>query len=52
MNELFYYIFKSPTRLTTNLFTVPLSSLIVKTSNKVCVGCSPSPSPAFIISIF
>ena len=32
---------------TVSPFTVPISSLMVKTSSRACVGCSPIPSPAF-----
>ncbi len=33
--------------LTVSPLTVPISSRIVKTSSSACVGCSPTPSPAF-----
>lgn len=39
---------KSPTIVIVKPFTVPISSLIVNTSNNACVGCSPMPSPALI----
>lgn len=34
-------------KLTVNPFTDPNSSLIVNTSRRAWVGCSPVPSPAF-----
>lgn len=40
--------FRSPTIVIVSPLTVPISSLMVKISNRAWVGCSPTPLPALI----